>query len=46
MTHMVAMRCEEHGIEHWLTKVNHPWTTDKIEQLFRDPACYSPRAHG
>ena len=26
MTHMFAMRCNAHGIEHRFTKINHPWT--------------------
>jgi hypothetical protein len=24
--------CHEHGIEHRLTKPNHPWSTDEVEQ--------------
>jgi transposase InsO family protein len=32
MTHMFAMRCRDHGIEHRFTKINHPWTTDEFEQ--------------
>ena len=38
--------CIQLGIEHRLSKPCHPWTTDKIEPLFRIPACYSPLAHG
>jgi hypothetical protein len=34
ITHMFAMRCREHGIEHRFTKVNHPWTTDVIDKCF------------
>ena len=34
VTHMSGMRCREHGIEHRFTKINHPWTTDEIEQPF------------
>jgi transposase InsO family protein len=26
--------CREHGIEHRLTKPNHPWTTDVIDKCF------------
>ena len=26
--------CQEHGIEHRLTKPNHPWTTDVIDKCF------------
>src|ERR671912_1060109 len=44
--HVFGRVCDEHGIEHRLTKVNHPWTTDEVEQplsaltvLF----CSSPR---
>ncbi len=46
VTHMFAMRCRDHGIEHRYTKINHPWTTDKIEQPFRVASCYFPVAHG
>ena len=31
ITHMFDMRCEENGIEHRLTKIKHPWTTDEVE---------------
>jgi hypothetical protein len=34
MTHMFVMRCCENGIEHRLTKPNHPWTTDVIDKRF------------
>jgi hypothetical protein len=34
MTHLFDMRCRENGIEHRFTKINHPWTTDEIEQSF------------
>ena len=34
VTHMFGMRCRENGIEHRFTKINHPWTTDEIEQPF------------
>jgi transposase InsO family protein len=27
--------CEEHGIEHRLTKVNHPWTNGQVERMNR-----------
>lgn len=37
MTRMFDMRCRENGIEHRFTKINHPWTTDEVEQsLLRD----------
>ena len=32
VTHMFAMRCRENGIEHRCTRINHPWTTDEVEQ--------------
>jgi hypothetical protein len=31
---MFEMRCRENDIEHRFTKINHPWTTDEIEQPF------------
>ena len=34
VTHMFDMRCQENGIEHRLTKVKHPWTTDVIDKSF------------
>ena len=34
MTHMFDMRCRERGIEHRLTKPDHPWTTDVIDKSF------------
>ena len=34
VTHMFGMRCRENGIEHRFTRINHPWTTDEIEQPF------------
>jgi transposase InsO family protein len=27
--------CDEHGIEHRLTKVNHPWTNGQVERMNR-----------
>jgi transposase InsO family protein len=33
-THIFDRVCHEHGIEHRLTKVNHPWTTDVIDKSF------------
>lgn len=33
MTHMFAMRCEENGIEHRFTKLNHPWTNGQVERM-------------
>jgi transposase InsO family protein len=35
MTHMFAMRCREHGIEHRFTKINHPWTNGQVERMNR-----------
>jgi len=37
--------CREHGIEHRLTKPNHPWTTDVIDKCFLTrSALFSSRA--
>lgn len=36
ITHMFAMRCQENGIEHRFTRINHPWTTDVIDKSFFD----------
>ncbi|MEW5424057.1 IS481 family transposase [Amorphus sp. 3PC139-8] len=33
--HMFDMRCREHGIEHRLTKPNHPWTNGQAERMNR-----------
>ena len=30
--HIFNRVCDEHDIEHRMTKVNHPWTTDEVEQ--------------
>ena len=35
MSHMFAMRCREHGIEHRFTKINHPWTNGQVEPMNR-----------
>ena len=40
MEHIFGRACREHGIEHRLTKVNHPWTTDEIEQPLSTNSCY------
>jgi transposase InsO family protein len=32
---MFDMRCREHGIEHRLTKPNHPWTNGQVERMNR-----------
>ena len=32
--HPFDRACREHGIEHRLTKPNHPWTTDVIDKCF------------
>ena len=34
-THMFDRRCREHGIEHRLTKPNHPWTNGQVERMNR-----------
>jgi transposase InsO family protein len=33
--HLFDRVCEEHGIEHRLTKVNHPWTNGQVERMNR-----------
>jgi transposase InsO family protein len=33
--HMFDMQCEKHGIEHRLTKPNHPWTNGQVERMNR-----------
>jgi transposase InsO family protein len=33
--HVFARVCREHGIEHRLTKVNHPWTNGQVERMNR-----------
>ncbi len=35
VTHMFAMRCREHGIEHRFTKPKHPWTNGQVERMNR-----------
>jgi transposase InsO family protein len=35
VTHMFAMRCREHGVEHRFTKINHPWTNGQVERMNR-----------
>jgi len=35
MTHMFQMRCQENGIEHRFTKINHPWTNGQVERMNR-----------
>lgn len=35
MTHMFDMLCRENGIEHRLTKPNHPWTNGQVERMNR-----------
>jgi hypothetical protein len=32
-THMFDLLCRAHGIEHRLTKLNHPWTNGQVERL-------------
>ena len=33
--HIFDRVCDEHGIEHRLTKVNHPWTNRQVERMNR-----------
>ncbi|BAF89250.1 putative transposase [Azorhizobium caulinodans ORS 571] len=33
--HMFDRACDEHGIEHRLTKPNHPWTNGQVERMNR-----------
>ena len=33
--HMFDMLCEANGIEHGLTKPNHPWTNGQVERMNR-----------
>jgi len=33
--HMFGMCCDEHGIEHRLTKPKHPWTNGQVERMNR-----------
>lgn len=33
--HLFDRVCEEHGMEHRLTKVNHPWTNGQVERMNR-----------
>jgi transposase InsO family protein len=33
--HLFDRVCEDHGIEHRLTKVNHPWTNGQVERMNR-----------
>ncbi len=35
ITHMFDIRCRENGIEHRLTKLNHPWTNGQVERMNR-----------
>ena len=35
MTHMFDMRCRQNGIEHRLTKIEHPWTNGQVERMNR-----------
>ena len=35
LTHMFGLQCKEHGIEHRLTKINHPWTNGQVERMNR-----------
>jgi IS30 family transposase len=33
--HIFDRVCEEHGVEHRLTRVNHPWTNGQVERMDR-----------
>jgi transposase InsO family protein len=33
--HIFDRVCDEHGIEHRLTRVNHPWTNGQVERMNR-----------
>ncbi|MFY9290052.1 MAG: IS481 family transposase, partial [Methylorubrum rhodinum] len=44
--HIFDRVCNENGIEHRLTRVNHPWTTDEVEQSPCCDPCYFVAAHG
>jgi Integrase core domain len=33
--HILDRVCDEHGIEHRLTKINHPWTNGQVERMNR-----------
>jgi transposase len=33
--HMFDLLCQQHGIEHRLTKPNHPWTNGQVERMNR-----------
>lgn len=35
VTHMFEMRCQENGIEHRFSKINHPWTNGQVERMNR-----------
>ena len=35
VTHMFEMRCQENGIEHRFTRINHPWTNGQVEWMNR-----------
>ena len=35
MEHIFSRVCREHGIEHRLTKVKHPWTNGQVERMNR-----------
>ena len=41
--HRFDQICRANGIEHRLTKPNHPWTTDEVEYPFREAVLFSAR---
>jgi transposase InsO family protein len=32
---MFDVRCQDHGIEHRFTRINHPWTHGQVERMSR-----------
>ena len=48
ITHMFDMRCQENGIEHRLTKIQHPWSNGQVERMnrLRHPRGYEPAVAG
>jgi transposase InsO family protein len=35
LTHVFGMRCQENGIEHRVTKLNHPWKNGQVKRMNR-----------
>ena len=38
--HLFDRICSTHGIEHRLTKPDHPWTNGQVERMNRTQRCY------